>query len=229
MDLADPAHVLALDEHAAAATRMEKRLLPRNDLDGGAELPGQRLQHGLDRVEVRLHRLAAPRPGPKRARRDRRDTPGLVGRRGPLADEPAGQHAVVGRAPLAQVGAPGLEQGDPLRAVRSVVAAASSSEPISGRSLDGVLGGERIGDADRLGRDVAVGNPEPAGHAGVGETEVDDRVEAKVAHRVLGPAAQALLAGQPAGLPARDRQRGRAGSSRSRGCGRPPRSGRPRG
>jgi len=50
---------------------------------------------------------------------------------------------------------------------------------------------------------VAGGQPQADGHAGVGEAEVDDGVEAEVSHHVLGPAAERLLATQPSALPDR--------------------------
>ena len=49
-----------------------------------------------------------------------------------------------------------------------------------------------------VGARVVSGNPQPPGLARVGEAPADDLVEAEVAHRVLGPATQALLAGQAA-------------------------------
>ena len=76
---------------------MEEGLLAGDDLDRDAELGRHRLEHALDRVEVRRHRLPVPATGAERAHRERRDAPGLEGRRRPVAGELAGEHAVVRR------------------------------------------------------------------------------------------------------------------------------------
>src|SRR4051794_5170831 len=109
MDLADPAAFLPGDEHAPAPARMEERLLSRDDLDRGAELPAQALDYALDRIEVGLDRLCAPRARAKPAGCDGPDPPRLERRRRALAHEAPGEHTVLGQATLAQICATGLE------------------------------------------------------------------------------------------------------------------------
>src|SRR3954449_10653966 len=121
MDLADPSCILAINHHAAAPPRMEERLVPRHDLDAGAELSSHGSRRALEQIEVALEGFAAPGRGPNRTRRDCRDPPGLEGRSRPLADELAGQHSVMRRAPISEVSPPGLKEGDPLGPVGAVV------------------------------------------------------------------------------------------------------------
>jgi hypothetical protein len=64
MDLAEPAAVLLGDHDARAPPGMEEGLLPRNDFDLQAELARERLEHPLERVELRTHRIASPVAGP---------------------------------------------------------------------------------------------------------------------------------------------------------------------
>jgi hypothetical protein len=135
------------------------------------------------------------------------DPPGLERRRGPVADELPGQDPRLRQRALAQVGASGLEQGDPLGAVGAVVAGGVEQGPDQRRALDGMLAREGVRDPDRLCAQIAVRDPKPSWQAWIGEAEVDDRVEAEVAQRVLRAPAQALLTGQPPGLAAGRGQR----------------------
>src|SRR5689334_21649162 len=96
MDLADPARALAGDRDPPAAARLQERLVARHDLDGDPELCREALQHTLDREEVRCDGLIAPASGLEGTGRERAHAPGLEGDRGPLADELAGEHAVLG-------------------------------------------------------------------------------------------------------------------------------------
>jgi len=57
-----------------------------------------------------------------------------------------------------------------------------------------MLARERVGDADRLGTEVAFGDAEAPWDTGVREAQIDQPVESDIPHHVLRPAAERLLA-----------------------------------
>jgi hypothetical protein len=65
------------------------------------------------------------------------------------------------------------------------------------------------GEQDRLGAGVALGDPQPARLAGIGEAPADDLVEAEAAQAVFDPAPQLLLAAEAADVVGHRRQRRR--------------------
>ena len=231
--LADPARDGAVDQDA-------RRDLPgwrngsagRRHLDLGAELARQRLERALEREEVASGRLLRSRQRDRAAQRpdgERADAVRLVGGRGAVAREGSGERRPRRGLALREVGAARLEHRDALGAVGEVVAGGVEQRAEQRRAQLGVLDRERVGDADRGGARVAVAEAQARRHLGVGEAERGERVEAEVAHHVLGAAAQGLVAAQAAGLAGGRGERRRAGARRSRGSARPPRRGRSRG
>jgi hypothetical protein len=206
MDLAEPARVLARNDHPPGSPGMKEWLVAGRHLELHLELAGERLEHALDREEIGARRLAAPIPRPDGPRREAGDPPGLMGGSGTVPGELAGEDALMRRAALPEVGAPRLGQRYPLCAAGAVVTGCVEQRAEDQRPHHRMLGGQRVRDPDRLRPEVLLCDSQSAGHPGIGEAESDDHVEAEVSHHVFGPPAQRLLAGETPGLPACGRQ-----------------------
>ncbi len=92
----------------------------------------------------------------------------------------------------------GLEQRHPLGAVGEVEAGGVQQASQQGRPHRRLFARERIAELDQVPPGVVAGKPQAVADARVGEAPADDLVGAQVAHHVLGPPPQRLLAGQAA-------------------------------
>ena len=205
------------DAHAGGAARVQERLLGRLEGERGAELPGQRLEHALEREEVRRLAAAPPGLGHQRPDREAADPVRLVDRRRPLAGKVSRQGAdgpnVDPGSTFRPVGEEAGRRGRTRRARRRSAPrarlrwATSSSEPSTVVRITDWSSESGLERTIAVGARIVRGDPQPLGLARVGEAPADDLVEAEVAQRVLGAAPQPLLAAQAAD-PASDRGQG---------------------